>query len=282
MVLAGHAPYIRSTRSLPAQIAVAFASQSFLDHDKGAFPDANYETTKRRQEALKHLKRRRPDLEAAARKRRFKAGQKGSTFPWVDTATALFDAAGPSWLASHIAIIGATTPMNLAFNRKPGRTAFGANSHPSTLLEQSRPHRTDENWWKNQFETLTNPSNRGTHLALAEWCAALWCVAAPQVIESLYEDWATMFTDLPSRYRRPVVDLVLRCSAHGYLRKFSTDLASTDPAVRGMLSFRNPGWKDPESESTFTPHPPPIQHPPLIEVARDSGWFKVDTEGAYR
>ncbi|WP_460818669.1 NACHT domain-containing protein [Nocardioides korecus] len=281
MVLGGHAPYIRSTKSLPAQIAVAFASESFLDHERASFPDPDYETTRRRQEAHKYLKRRRPDLAAAARNRRFKAGQMGSTFPWSNTASAVFEAAGPSWLASHIAIIGAATPMNLGFNRKTGTTAFGAKSHPATLLQQTRKNCADTTWWKTQLDTLTKPNQRATERALAEWCAALWCLATPEVIENLYDDWTATFADLTS-YARPVIDLVLRTSAHGYLRKFSTDLTATDPAVVAMLTFRNPGWTAPASDSTFTPHPAPVEHPALIEVARSNNWFKVDSQGAYR
>lgn len=282
MVLAGHASHVRSTKSLPAQIAVAFASEGFFNHTDRSFLDTKYETTKRRQEAIKLLKRRRLDLAEAARQRRFKSGQAGSVFPWNDTATAVFDVAGPSWLASQIAIIGAATPMRDAFTRKPGTTAFGAKGHPATLLEQTRKNRSDATWWSAQLATLAKPDKHASHLSHAEWCAALWCVAKADVVEHLYSDWSGTFDALPLRYRRPVVDVILRCSAHGYLPKFSTDLSATDPAVLAMLSFRNPGWKDPEHESVFTPHAPPIEHPPLIQVAREEGWFKVDTVGTYR
>jgi hypothetical protein len=83
-------------------------------------------------------------------------------------------------------------------------------------------------------------------------------------------------------YPTPVVDVILRCSAHDFLAYFSTDLTSTSDPIKAMLTFRTPGWKQPDRKSVFTPHLAPIEHPPLIDVARDRGLLKVDTQGAYR
>jgi hypothetical protein len=76
-------------------VAVAFAPEDHLTKSKTGFPDITEESRRRRQEALKHLRRERPALAEAAKQRRFGKGQKGSTFPWANTATAVFEDLGP-------------------------------------------------------------------------------------------------------------------------------------------------------------------------------------------
>jgi len=98
-------PNVSSVRSLPAQIAVAFAPEDHLTKSETGFPESSAEQRRRRQEALKHLRHERPALAAAAEKRKFGRGQKGSTFPWANTAAAMFDVVGTTWLSSQIAIM---------------------------------------------------------------------------------------------------------------------------------------------------------------------------------
>ena len=284
-VLDGLCPNVSSVRSLPAQIAVAFAPEDHLTKSETGFPDSGDEQRRRRQEALKHLRRQRPALAAAAGKRKFSRGQKGSTFPWANTAVALFDEVGPSWLASQIAIMGAAAPMNLGLQRQPDKLAFGSGSHPAALLEQTRKNAGDPEWWRAEHvrvdsdPALTEPERQ---LAFAEWCLALWCVAKPTVVVELFDTWTSVLAALPEPRRRPVIDCALRCSAGGWVSKLPTDLTSTDPAVSALLGYRNP-TPTPKGDTTSTyTRTPPRTHAPLIEVARERRWFKVDEQGAYR
>lgn len=282
----GLCPNVRSVRSLPAQIAVAFAPESYFTDSESGFPDPNQEARRRRQEALKHLRRERPELAKAAQQRRYRAGQKGSTFPWANTATALFEAIGPCWLASQVALLGAASPMRLGLKRQPEMSAFGVKSHPAALLDQVRANAASADWWCSQLAALTaagDESESTRQRALGEWSMALWCVAKPEVVVELYGDWQRVMLDLPEPRRRPVVDAALRCSAHGWVSKLPAQLTSEDAAITALLGFRSrrPQAHRAATTSTTT-RTPRIAFRPLIEVARERRWFKVDDVGAYR
>jgi len=284
-VLDGLCPNVTSVRSVPAQIAVAFAPEDHLTKSDTGFPESSDEQRRQRQDALKHLRRDRPALAAAAGKRRFGRGQKGSTFPWANTAVALFDEVGPSWLGSQIATMGAASPMHLGLQRQPDKPAFGRGSHPAALLEQTRKNASDAEWWRSEharIDTDVDLADAERQLACAEWCLALWCVAEPAVVVELFDAWAEVLAALPEPRRRPVIDCALRCSAGGWVSTLPKDLTSADFAVGALLGYRNPtpATKD-TSPSTYT-QTSPRTHDPLIEVARERRWFKVDEQGAYR
>lgn len=281
----GLCPNVHSVRSLPAQVAVAFAPEDHFTESKTGFPEASEESRRRRQEALKHLRRDRPELADAAKHRRFAQGQKGSTFPWANTATALFEEVGPCWLASQIALLGAASPMNLGLRRQPDKNAFGFESHPAALLDQIRGNAGAAEWWHAQHSALRGDSGLSDaerDAATAEWCLALWCVAQPDVVVELFDLWVRTLAELPEHRRRPVIDCALRCSAHGWVSRLPSNLESDDAAVEALLEYRNPTPrpKNPGT-STYTPAPR-FEHEPLIEVARNRHWFKVDETGAYR
>jgi hypothetical protein len=281
-VLDGLCPNVQSVRSLPAQIAVAFAPESHFTSSESGFPDITGEARRRRQDALKQLRRERPDLAKAAEQRRFRAGQKGSTFPWANTATALFEAVGPCWLASQIALLGASSPMRLGLKRQPEKSAFGSDCHPAALLDQVRANAASAEWWRSQLAALTATVSEATReRALAEWSMALWCAAEPKVVVELFDDWHRVMLDLPDPRRRPVIDAALRCSAHGWVPKLPSHLASEDPAIAVLLDFRNQPVKETATTSTAA-RAPRLKYKPLIEVARERRWFKVDDAGAYR
>jgi hypothetical protein len=283
-VLDGLCPNVQSVRSLPAQIAVAFAPESHFTSSESGFPDVTAEARRRRQDALKHLRRERPELAKAAEQRRFRAGEKGSTFPWANTATALFEAVGPCWLASQIALLGASSPMRLGLKRQPEKSAFGSDCHPAALLDQVRANAASAEWWRSQLAALTATDGEPEatrERALAEWSMALWCAAAPKVVVELFADWQRVMLDLPDPRRLPVVDAALRCSAHGWVPKLPSHLASEDPAVTALLDFRNQPAKE-TATTGMTARTARMTYKPLIEVARERRWFKVDDAGAYR
>lgn len=101
-------------------------------------------------DAINALRKGGSTLAAVAKERAFKVGQKGSTFPWANSATALFDAMGRSWLASEIAIIGAASEHLLGSAKHPDNAAFGDRAHPAELLAQTRQNAGDASWWRQQ------------------------------------------------------------------------------------------------------------------------------------
>ncbi|MEU7935754.1 NACHT domain-containing protein [Microbispora bryophytorum] len=273
-VLNGLCPNVRSVRSTPAQIAVAFAPESFISSSPAGFGDSAEERV-RRQEALKRLRASRPDLAAAAAHRRFGKGERGSTFPWAKTAAALFDAVGPCWLVTQIAVLGAAAPHQLGVVRQPGKAAFGKDSHPAALLELSRANAGSVDWWRAQRSSLSRDVD------LAAWCIASWCVAEPSVVEKLCSDWEATFLGLPEVRRRPVVDIALRCSAAGWLGQLSATRSSSDRTVTALLESRNSKTPTHDGTSIYRPRTT-RSYKPLIEVARERQWFKVDAVGVYR
>lgn len=119
-VLDGECARVTSVRSMPAQVAAALSPGDFFTSSTTGFIDRDERTKRRRNEAVNQLRRTGSAYASIARERTFKIGQKGSTFPWVNTATALHEHAGRRWLASEITIIGAASPFSSAYVKKPG------------------------------------------------------------------------------------------------------------------------------------------------------------------
>ncbi|WP_205621900.1 MULTISPECIES: NACHT domain-containing protein [Arsenicicoccus] len=178
-VLDGECPDVTSTRSFPAQVAVALSPRGFLASSASAFGDGDEQSARRRSEALKQLGRAGSEYSEIAKKRAFKAGHKGSTFPWSESAAALYSHARRCWLASEIAIIGAASPFREGYTRRPGSTPFGTAADPSELLAQSRANQSNARWWKEQREAVDD------ELGMAEWALAVWCVASSEVVTEL-------------------------------------------------------------------------------------------------
>jgi hypothetical protein len=287
-VLDGLCPNVSSARSLPAQIAVAFGTEEFFTASTAGFADGNDGAQRRRQEAIAYLRKSSSPLAAAAALRRFKAGQKGSTFPWSNTATALFEQAGHCWLASHIAIIGAASPYKLGFTRRPATTPFGPNGHPATLLAETRANAADRQWWRDQLEHIDNEgeitaaTTMDGDLARAEWVLVLWCVAPAAVIASMFTAWQSVFAELPAVRRHGVMDAALRVSAHGWLEPLTAPADPANNAIRILIEARGPQRPLPSSPSTFMRKPHHPAPPSLLTVARADNWLKVDTVGTYR
>lgn len=288
-VLDGLCPNVSSIRSLPAQIAVAFGTEEFFTTSSAGFAEGNDGARRRRQEAIAYLRKSGSPLAAVAALRRFKAGEKGSTFPWSNTATALFEQTGHCWLASQIAIIGAASPHELGFARRPGTTPFGPNGHPATLLAESRANAADQQWWRDQLEhidsaggEMTAETTMDSDLARADWALALWCVAPGPVVSSLFTEWQSVFAELPEIRRRGVMDAALRVSAHGWLETLPAEAASADEDIRLLLEVRGPQRPRSSPPSTFMRKPPHPAPQPLLTVARAEKWLKVDTVGTYR
>lgn len=289
-VLDGRCPNVSSIRSMPAQIAVALGLDGFLTASLTGFTGEAEDTRRLRQEAAATLRKSACPFATVAAHRRFKAGEKGSTFPWANTATALFELAGHCWLASQIAIVGAASPYKLGFTRHPETTSFGAYSHPTTLIAETRAHADDQQWWRHQLDLLSDARDETgadaaaqIDLARAEWALALWCVAQPHVVSSLITDWQTVFANLADIRRSGISDVAFRVGAYGWLDALPNTVIPANDAIRTLVAVRGRRYPPPDGQQVMLTraHPQPVSTP-LLAIARAEQWLKVDAVATYR
>nr|WDS96160.1 hypothetical protein mcr_00200 [Micrococcus sp.] len=276
-VLDGECPDVTSTRSLPAQVAVALSPNGFLTTSDTGFVGSDEKTKRRRTDSVSQLKKARSPYEKIALNRAFKAGQKGSTFPWSETAAALHAHAGRCWLASEIAIIGAASPFHLAYTRKPDAKPFGSGGHPSELLAQARANSSNAKWWRGQQEALEDD------LAKAEWALALWSTASGPVVSELLPLMHSVLNQLPVPLRSKVLRAAERIARHGWLNKQPVTADTDDSDLTALNELRStipstvePGAAVLPAGGSSTPLPS------MLSVARESQWLKVDAESTYR
>lgn len=275
-VLEGECPCVTSTRSMPAQVAVALAPGDFLTTSKTGFVGADEKTKRRRSEAINQLRRASSAYTQIAKQRAFKAGQKGSTFPWAEAAAALHAHVGRRWLVSEIAIIGAASPFPPAYTKKPGSTPFGATSHPSELLAQARANNRNAQWWREQLADLYDELSR------AEWSLAVWCVASGPVVTELLPTLETVLNELPASRRRTVLRAAEQIARFGWLDSRPVTAATGDPDLAALNLLRASGSATDQGD---TVHPAPdgaAAEPSLLSVARAGKWLKVDSKPSYR
>ncbi|CAM4085282.1 large ATP-binding protein [Helcobacillus massiliensis] len=276
-VLDGECPHVTSTRSMPAQVAVALSPRAFLTNSKTGFVASDEKTKRRRSDAISQLRRTGSPYAQIAKQRAFKAGQKGSTFPWSETAAALHAHAGRRWLASEIAILGAASPFSLAYTKKSGTTPFGTTSHPSELLAQARANGRNAEWWREQFEALDND------LDSAEWALALWCTASGPVISELMPLLETVLAQLPAPRRTTVLRAAEQAARYGWLRGRPVTAATGDPELAALNQLRVPGTSTAERGGVMSSaRENSAGSPSLLSVAREQKWLKVDAMPSYR
>lgn len=281
-VLDGECPEVTSIRSMPAQVAVALRPAAYITSSETGFSETAEPSPRRRSDAIARLRRTAPSFAKVASYRRFKQGQKGSTFPWSDTAAALYDIAGRCWLASELAIIGAASPHRLGVTRKPEMTAFGADGHPAELLAQTRAHATDVTWWREQLAVVTDPTV-DNDLLPAEWALALWSIPSPDVVSQLLSEWESVLVNLSERRRLVVLRAARTIALGGLLIHRPVEGTASDESLQPLLAARTPSAtsarhdRPKRRESVSRPGPPP-----LAEVSRAGEWFKVDVAPAYR
>lgn len=243
-VLDGGCPDFPEPRSLPAMVAVAFGAANMIAVTSNSFDaDADTVHARMRQKALKGLRQHHPALSAAARERRFAAGEADSTFPWTRTATALYDAVGPCWLASQIAIIGAASPLGNGVRKLPGVPAFGPEDHPASLLNETRENEGSARWWLDQLDDLTglraaDASNANLDRYLGEWVGAAWCIADPLVLAEIFEVWSTAFAGLSEFRTAAVTHLIDVCTSSRWLHPLDTSITTANPRIGRLLTSR--------------------------------------------
>lgn len=274
-VVRGECRGVSSIRSLPSQVAVALAPGAFYTHSKTGFVDGDDRSKRRRSESLNQLRKANSPFNTIARLRAFKVGQKGSTFPWDDTATALHEHTKGCWLATEIAIIGAASPFALAYTKRDGASAFGATSHPSELLAQTRSNRENVTWWQQQLGATETDEDR------AAWALALWSVSSGTVIAGLSAEIEEVYSTLDRPWRLTFLRAAEQMAQSGWLRSRSVATVWTDPDLAALGALR-----DSTNENQLRPEAAPARHdaevPSLLSVARAGNWLKVDARPTYR
>jgi len=275
-VLDGECSRVTSTRSMPAQVAVVLAPGDFLTHSKTGFIAGDDRSQRRRSEAINQLRRSGSPYAQIAKQRAFKVGQKGSTFPWAETASALHAHTGRCWLASEIAIIGAASPFPAAYTKKAGSTPFGRDGHPTELLAQARANSDDVEWWRQQFGALHDD------LAKAEWALALWCTASGPAVSELLPLLVSVLRQLPGPRRRTFLRAAEQIARYGWLNKRPVTATTNDHELAALNQLRTSSPSTVERARVAPARESAAAAPSLLRIARQGKWLKVDAKPTYR
>ncbi|MDZ4235764.1 MAG: large ATP-binding protein, partial [Dietzia sp.] len=247
----------------------------FLTSSDTGFSAVDDRARRLRTEALKLLRKGSSPWEKIGKERAFKAGHKGSTFPWANTASAVHEHTGRCWIASEVAIIGAASPFKLAYTKRAEATAFGSTGHPCELLAQSRANAGKVNWWREQLGTVHSDLDR------AEWALALWCVATGPVVSDLLPELTEVLAQLPTPQRRTVLRAAEQIARFGWLGKRPVTGDTIDAELAALNQLRVQTGKAGQGERPASPRDVPEQ-PSLRSVARAEKWLKVDATPVYR
>lgn len=276
-VLDGLCAETTSIRSTHSQIAVALSPTEFYAV-RGAWSstDARTPSHDRRAQAVQLLRKSAPPYARVAGLRRFRRGERGTTYPWSRTAQALIEVAGRCWLATEIAVIGAASSLHEGYSLLPETAAFGPDGHPATLIALARRHRSDESWWLERLTACTDD------LSKAEWAFAVGAIATGRTAEQLRNDRARVVKGLPERLQRTLehaesrMERGLSPQANGLNTK-TGDLQAGKHARAGDATTTGT-----DKASTHLAGSAPKMPEPLATVARDARWLKVDQVDVYR
>ena len=276
-VLDGRCARVTSIRSMPGQVAAALSPGDFFTSSTTGFVDRDDRTKRRRSEAINQLRSCRSAYASIAKERTFKAGHKGSTFPWVSTAAALYEHAGRCWLASEIAIIGAASPLRTGYVKKPGASAFGHTGHPSELLGQARAHISNATWWRQKLNADLDEQGR------AEWALALWSIASGDVISELLTMLERVLAELPQSRRKTILRAAEQLTRSGWLKGRPVTANSAEPELTALIGIRNSSPSEPERDArTHAQRDRSASQRSLLSIARSQRWLKVDAQPVYR
>ncbi len=272
-VLDGQCSETTSVRSEAAQLAVALNPADFNVNEAGMHSYLTPASSGRRSQAMQQLRKAGSPYAAIAGLRRFRRGEKGSTFPWANTAAALAKHAGRCWLAIEIAVIGAASPLRSGYTLPSRAEAFGPTGHPAALIDQTRANRANSGWWLERLHACEDD------LGHAEWALALWAVAEGNVIDELFNELARTIERTSEPFQRALLIASRRLSGSGCLDQREVAADSATGVLAEMLASRNTprtvNW--PPSRRADEPSPKP-----LAGVARRAKWLKVDQVAAYR
>ena len=275
-VLEGQCSQTTSVSSVPAQIAVALNPAEFyaVESVSSAFRYI-WSAPDQRSQAIQQLRKAGSPYAEIAGLRRFKKGEKGSTFPVANAAAALLRHAGRCWLATEIAVIGAASPLRNGYTRAPGTEALGPASHPATLIEQTRVNKANPSWWRERL-----PAGEDG-LGSAEWALALWAIADGPVIDELFSELAQAIGQTPAPLQRAVKISARRLSESGYLDRRIVTAEGATGLLAEMVAFRHAKPTVPRKAALATAQTAEAKPKPLAAAARRAKWLKVDQLATY-
>ena len=274
-VLNGQCLETTSVRSEPARIAVALNPKDFYSLGVGSGFSADT-SSDRRSQAVQLLGKSGSPYAHIARLRRFRRGEKGSTFPWANTSTELFNQAGRCWLVAEIAVIGAASPLQNGYRVAQGAEALGPAGHPATLIAETRANRNNTAWWRSRLDVCDDP------LSHAEWAFALWGVAGGPVIDELMQDLEHVLNRLPTELHTAVHDAAVRLGNSGFLAQREVTAVTTSNQVSELRTARYSAVKASDDSPNVPSFPSAKRPEPLAIVARREKWLKVDQTATYR
>lgn len=130
----------------PAHDLISLAHPSLFAVLADPDPDrSDWDTRQRRQVADRALLPVIPEVHEAMKGSG--AGQKGTTSIWQNSAYALSESFGPTWLAACIAIIGSLTNLTSGGNLR-GKDPLGTDADFGQLIFESRAKSADPVWWR--------------------------------------------------------------------------------------------------------------------------------------
>ncbi|VBA59307.1 NACHT domain-containing protein [Mycobacterium attenuatum] len=273
-VLEGHCPNTTSLRSELSKIAIALSPNTF--YTSGTSFKAPKGTREPRSQAIQELKKEGSPYASIAALRRFRRGEKGTTYPWSNTATALFEHVGRCWLATEIAVIGAASPLRNGYTLRPGADALGPSGHPAALIALTRAHRGDPDWWREQLDACAD------NLSKAEWAFALWGVADGHVIDAHFGEFEELLSWLPLRLQQTVQGAAERLGDAGFLVNRTITSTPTSELTASLMQHRDPAQPTTARSAEQLPRRVDDQPTALAAVARREKWLKVDQTPTYR
>ena len=220
----------------------------------------------RRSQAIQQLRKAGSPYAEIAGLRRFKKGEKGSTFPVANAAAALLRHAGRCWLAAEIAVIGAASPLRNGYTRAPGTEALGPAGHPATLIEQTRVNR-----GLSELVAGTTHCRRG-RLGIGGMGAGAVGDRRGPVIDELFSELARPSANPRTAAACPE-DLRPPPSESGYLDRRIVTAEGATGLLAEMLAFRHakatvPRKAAPESAHTAEAAETASRSRPTSEVAQ--------------
>jgi hypothetical protein len=185
----------------------------------------------RRSDAFTRLKKRDPKFSALQTALRIRAGESGPNFVWSRTAEQVVELFGPCWLASEIAITGASLSLSGSSTVK-GAVPLGPEMHYGALITELRMNADKEQWWSDAFEIYVDSLSRRT------WTLALLAVASERVVRSQMPKLHEVVRTLSDQEMAGLLASSSRIGAAGAARRLSRSVATLGetPTMRLLLS----------------------------------------------
>lgn len=189
-------------------------------------------------------------------------GQKGTTAIWHNSAYALTETFGPTWLAACIAIIGSLTDFVTGGNTDRAKPPLGPNADYGQLISKVRANARTIDWWSEAARLYTDP------LSQRVWCLAFVFKARRDVVEGNLALLDQVVTQLDDNSFQRLVEAA-QLIAESYLCPRVTIPAATHPSQRTLKLLSVFAAHSPEDQMQLPPQPPLS----VLQVANNEHWL---------